>query len=471
MLHYLALSLSTLTIFFLLWKIWKRTNDLSFVIGIMLIYYWSLAGSWLLVYDQLNGAKGEDWGLHYYYLFRKMFPVSIDETYLETIGLYSLFIIGTELTILYFAKNRTTAIIPAQPLHIFHGRLIPLCIAAMTVSCVLVFKEILIATKFDLSVYTVTRAQPSRFNSLHQLSNQLAIVPLYLGLFTFLCGKSSKYISGSHNRWYLAGYIAAIFLVELYLMFLGNKREIMFAGIIGLVFYLNNTGYKPKIWALGLFVVIVVTPLLFNDVLRGFSPKGLLAFFDTTGLTYDTGKATKGFSMGDAASSLLFSNEMFCANFSMYGALIFDVPLTYGSSLLSLAASVVPKFLWASRPEDIYSYYAASVNAIPGQGYTIHHATAWYLNFGIAGVIIGALCLGGVWVWLYNKFMKFDAGRKRFIAILCILATGGIAGQMPAIIRSGPEAYKVLFIEGLLLPSLALFIATVRLRKKAGDRS
>jgi len=471
MLHYLLLTASTITIFFLLWKIWKKTREASFVIGILLIYYWSLAGSWLLVYDQLNGARGEEWGLHYYYLFDKMFPVVIDNTYLAVIGLYSLFIIGVQLTILYFTKSKSSTLAPPQPIHIYHGRLIPICLAAIVVSCALVFKEILTATKFDLSVYTVTRSQPSRFYSLHQLANQFALVPLYLGLFTFLCGRSSRYLTGSHNRWYLVAYIAAIFMVEIYLMFLGNKREIMFAGIIGLVFYLNNTNYKPKLSALALFGVIVVSPLLFNDVLRGFSPKGLLALFDTSDLSYEAGSAAKGFSMGDAASSLLFSNELFCANFSMYGTLIYKVPLTYGSSLVSLAASVVPKVLWASRPEDIYTYYATSVNAVAGQGYTIHHATAWYLNFGVIGVIAGAACLGFVWSWLYNKFITFNVNRKKFLAILFILAVGGMAGQIPAVIRGGPEAYKALFVEGLLLPSFAIFIASFRFRKKTGTGS
>lgn len=468
MLHYLLLTVSTLIIFYLLWRIWKKTGEISFVIGIVLIYYWSLMGSWLLVYDQMHDCAGQSWGLHYYYLFDKMFPVYIDNTYLIVIGLYSLFIIGIELTILYFAKPRLSQVVPPKPLHVYHSRLIAICLLAAVASLVLVFKEILIAVKFDQSVYTITRSQPGRFYTLHQLANQVAIVPLYIGLFTFLSGSRSRYITGDQRRWVLLAYVAAIFIVEIYLMFLGNKREIMFAGILGIVFYLNNVGYRFRIPSLVLFAVIVVTPLLFNDALRGFSPKALLSFFDTSGLTYDPGKGSKGFSMAEATSGLLFSNEMFCANFSMYGSLVYKVPFTYGSSLLSLAASVVPRILWESRPADIYSYYATSVHAVEGQGYTIHHATAWYLNFGVPGLLAGAFVLGALWSWLYNRFIKLDMGRKRFVVIFFILGAGAVAGQIPALIRSGPEAYKVVAVEGLLLPALIIFLSSIQLRKKSG---
>lgn len=467
MFHYILLTTSTLIIFFLLWRIWKKTGELAFIIGIALIYYWSLAGSWLLVYDQLNGAKGEEWGLHYYYLFEKLFPVRIDSTYLAVIGMYSMFIIILQLTILYFAKPRTERSELPSAIHIHHGRLIVMCILAAIAGLMLVYREILIAVKFDQSVYTITRSQPGKFYTLHQLMNEIAIAPLYLGLFTFLSGNKSRYLTGSHSRWYLFAYVLGIFMVEAYLMFLGNKREIMFAGILGLVFYSANVGNRMRPGSLILFGLITVIPLLFNDVLRGFSPKGLLSFFDTSDLTWDPGRSAGAeFSIADAASSLLFSNEMFCSNFSMYGVLVYDVPFTWGSSIISLFASIVPKIFWASRPADVYTYYAASVHAVAGQGYTLHHATAWYLNFGLAGVIAGAVALGGLWSWFYNRLMKINITRRKFLAVMFILAVAGVTAQMPAVIRGGPEAYKVVLIEGILLPALVIFIASVPLFKK-----
>lgn len=465
--HYIVLTIATIIILFLLWRIWKKTGEIAFVIGVGMIYYWSLAGSWFLVYDQLNGLQGAEWGLHYYYLFEKLFPVYVDQTYLAVIGIYSLFIILLEVVILYWAKPATSASGLSQPVRIFHLRLIGMCVMAAVVSLALVYQEVLTAVKFDLSVYTVTRSQPSRFYSLHQLANQAAIIPLYLGLFTFLSGNEAKYVTGNRSKWILVAYVLGIFIVELYLMFLGNKREIMVAGIMGLVFYLNNVGYKFKVWALALFAVIVVSPLFFNDALRGFSPKGLLSFFDTENLEYKTEKSSEpSFSMGSAASSLLLSNEMFCANFSMYGTLKQDIPYTYGSSLVSLAASAVPRVVWPNRPEDIYSYYAKSVHAVEGQGYTIHHATAWYLNFGLVGVLAGAVALGGLWTWLYNKFRGINKVKRKFLIVIFVLGFAGVAGQIPAVIRGGPEGYKVLAIEGILLPALVIFISSVPLFKK-----
>ena len=50
-----------------------------------------------------------------------------------------------------------------------------------------------------------------------------------------------------------------------------------------------------------------------------------------------------------------------------------------------------------------YQYYATGVGAREGQGYSIHHATGWYLNFGVAGVVMGAILLGRLWAGLYNN--------------------------------------------------------------------
>jgi hypothetical protein len=93
MIHYLCLFVFTLIIYFLTWKIWKKTKQIAFPIGISLLYYWSLLGAWFIIFDGLTGQKGKEFGHHYYYLFEKMFPVHADNSYLLTISLYALFII------------------------------------------------------------------------------------------------------------------------------------------------------------------------------------------------------------------------------------------------------------------------------------------------------------------------------------------------------------------------------------------
>src|SRR5262249_49792084 len=91
------------------------------------------------------------------------------------------------------------------------------------------------------------------------------------------------------------------------------------------------------------------------------------------------------------------SNEAFGAHFSMYGVLAAQTSPKFGYSIYSLACSVIPRVLWPDRPRDIYLYYSESVGAIQNQGYSLHHATGWYLNFGYAGVAVGAIVLGLLW--------------------------------------------------------------------------
>ena len=107
----------------------------------------------------------------------------------------------------------------------------------------------------------------------------------------------------------------------------------------------------------------------------------------------------------ESVTFILQSNEAFAAHFSLYGTLKFNVAPTIGWSVYSLAASIVPRMVWADRPEDVYPYYAEQVGVNPDQGYTLHHATGWYLNFGFTGIIAGGLFVG----WGFDLPMSVGA--------------------------------------------------------------
>ena len=49
------------------------------------------------------------------------------------------------------------------------------------------------------------------------------------------------------------------------------------------------------------------------------------------------------------------SNEAFGAHLSLYGVLYFHSPLTYGSSLNSLLASVVPRIFWPTDRRHLFA--------------------------------------------------------------------------------------------------------------------
>lgn len=464
MIHYLVLTISTLIILYLAVLIWRKTRSIGFMLGIAILYYWSLLGPWFIVFDELTGQKGQYFGLAYYDYLTKLFPVHADTIYLKVIGFYALFIIIIELTILVFAKDKK--VMPDRKesiIKINHFWLIAICIGATIVSLFIVWTQILIAAKFNQSVYYITRNYHDNYYTIHQLLNQAAVVSLYIGFIAFICGEKSQLISGSQKRIYIVLYAIAIFIIEGYLLFLGNKREMFFGGILGVLFYFTNVNNKINYRKLFLFIAIIMLPLFFNDGLRSYSPTFLTNYFDVSGLEFHPKEIVQytQFSVANTIFRFLFSNEMFVPHFSMYGILSHHIPLTYGTSFVSLGASVVPHFMWPDRPEGVYEYYVSQVNAMEGTGYTIHHASAWYLNFGIPGIIMGAFVLGWLWTFFYNKFLSIDAVKNNFLKIIYVIGFSAFTAQLASLIRGGPEGYKALFFEALILPTLIIFLASL----------
>jgi hypothetical protein len=169
---------------------------------------------------------------------------------------------------------------------------------------------------------------------------------------------------------------------------------------------------------------------------------------------------------------LTMSSEAFAAHFSMYGVLAFDVPIRPGQSVFSLVGSIVPSAIWPDRPADVYAYYANAVGAAQGQGFTIHHATACYLNFGVPGVLLGGAIMGLVWGRLTAGSVTRLSSNERALGHLWrFLSPTLFVAFLPALLRAGPEAYKALVVEGLLLPILLVFASVRSDTSAAGSES
>lgn len=471
MIHYALLSILSFIIFFLAWKIWKKTKEPAFILGIALIYYWTLAGAWIIIFDLLTNDKGKDFGVHYYHYREALFYIHLDNSYLLALLYYGLFMIVIQGCVLFFARKPEIETESTPPVFINHRILIVACIAGAIVSCMLVWKEILIAAKFGESIYVVTRLQPGKFATLHQLINFCIVISLYIGLIGYISGKNGKYITGDSSKKILWFYIFCVFFVEGYLLLLGNKREIFFAGIFGALFYFSNVSGKIKWQPIAMLIAIIFTPMLFNDGLRSYSPEWLTHYFDTSGLELHIDQVIEytEFSVKSSTLAFLFSNEMFSAHFSMYGLIAQHVPFTYGSSILSFVYSLVPRVILPNRPEDCYEYYVKSVHALKGQGYTIHHASGWYVNFGLPGVLFGAALLGILWSWFYNKMNELKKIKNKFMKLLFIIGMLGFTAQLPSLLRSGPEAYKALIFEALIIPAVIIYFSSLFVKKNKED--
>ena len=205
--------------------------------------------------------------------------------------------------------------------------------------------------------------------------------------------------------------------------------------------------------------LIVLTFFLSNDFFRSrYIPHALNSIFHLQANGEMFEKIEQSFDAKSNIASVIFSNELFYAHFSMYGVLHKHVPLTYGSSFVSLAVSFIPRAIYPDRMKDISYYYYDAVHAKPGQFYTLHHATAYYLNFGVPGIFLGGGILASFFIFaFYINFYSFKS-KSIFWVLLKYLIPFLICGQLVTFITGGPEAYKSMALEGILIPVLLLWV-------------
>jgi hypothetical protein len=443
--HIAVLTIATLLIALLSLLVWRKTKSVAFMIGFGFLYFWTLYGAWFTITDNLQEEKGE----RYQYLFFKLFPIYLDDDYLWTLVIYSLFVLVIQLTVLYFAKLPEQEILPERPLRLAHLKVVWISGLSALLSFLIIRPSLAAAAELSASGYGYVREGASSIPlfTLHQILNRVALIPLMIGLAVFFGGPDNKYIVGKRSVIALIGYLGVLTGMVVLCVVLGNRNELVFAFTAGGLFYLANT-LKPKklvltgIGGAGLVALIVVK--LFRDGIfsgsGGLKSIGVQAFLET-----------------------IKSNEAFAAHFSLYGAIHKAVPFTYGSSFSALLLSVVPRNLWPDRPDDIYSYYAEHVQAIDDQGYSIHHATGWYLNFGVPGVLFGAFLLAWIWVRLFNAFNKPNKNGPFAHRVFTTVCFWTLTAALPMVIRAGPEAYKNVIIQAFLIPVIVVMIASLKL--------
>jgi len=150
-----------------------------------------------------------------------------------------------------------------------------------------------------------------------------------------------------------------------------------------------------------------------------------------------------------AITGIVFSNELFAGHFSMYGVIHYNVPVNLGISFKNLVYSFIPSFIQKERPQDVYGYYAEQLKLPKDQGFTINHITAWYINFGLIGILIGPVFIGLILIsplLIGSKIWKHFPGNTAIFIISMITCFGAM------LIRSGPEGVKSILYEGVIIP-------------------
>jgi hypothetical protein len=447
---YALLTALTLAIGGLALLLWRKTKSIAILLGIGFLYYWSLFGAWSLVCD----LRGGDSGMHYQYLFDKMFPVELDGDYFQALVYLGLFVIAVEVTLLW---SLPASLLPKplsreQLVRISHTKLLVLCGVAGFLSYELIADSLKFAAINNISAYLVTRGEGDfdviSLFTLHATLNRIALFPAVIGLAVLISGNNVRMVIGPGGPGVALAYAALLSAMFILCLVLGNKNELFIALVTGVLFYLANDLRPRKALLFGMSV-IAFAAVAFIDFVRGASLNDLHELVSTENIF-------------DALGHIASSNEAFASHMSMYGCLHNEVPLTYGSSLISLAASVVPRNFWPDRPPDIYTHYAVSVQATAGQGYSIHHAAGWYLNFGLPGVLLGGVLLGCIWSQLFSGARQLEKYRSSAARLFFSFAALSFSAYIPTLVRAGPEVYKGAVIDALLVPFVVLWFAQER---------
>jgi hypothetical protein len=425
--------------------IWQRTRNLAFPLGLFFVYYWTISGGWALVTDLRGGHSGK----RYEYLFGKLFGIELDGDYFMALVIYSLFVAAICAGVYLTVKRRSSDSGPeADVFAISHFRLMLFSAVSLVGSFLVVRDSLLEAMLANVSGYQLTAAgaEVIPYFVLHQSLNTLAVIPLAIGIPAYASGGMGRILKSRRSHQVFLGYVALAMLVFGYGIVMGNKSELFFGLVAGVALHSVNA---PRI-RYGRLIVLGTTALAgvtLIDIARGFA------------LT----EMTTGMSVRDLLQSfedISKSNEAFAAHFSLYGALHFQVAKTYGTSVLSLLASIVPRVFWESRPDTIYAYYAQSVGAVRGQGYTIHHATGWFLNFGVPGVLLGGWLLGWMWARLFSGIARVGQPHSRSRSVACAIAFSFFTGGIPDLMRVGLEGYKQMLVYSVVMPVVIVHLAS-----------
>lgn len=455
---YAALVLFTAAYFWCGRVLYRRTNDVSIPIGLALIYYWTFAGAWFFIGDAALGFEGYRIGLGYYYLMQKMFPFVMNGNYLLALGAYALFatgLLGTLLLLVPRGVRTTPALVRLDHRYMLIGGL--LC---MLFSVIIALPWLQEAWRNGEPFYTALRKHTTYLATLRAWADRGAALCFVFGYAIMLgSGDRRSFFDDRARPWHRVAYPVAMLTLGVYLSLLGDRHTLFAVLILTTIFLLDR--YRRRGLRLAAIPVIMIVLLLaFGGWVRGYTPQGVKPSIDTSPFTLSRIAHVPRQQVGllRKAGNTVLGNEMFAAHFSMFGILEREVSVEPWISLRYLGCCVGLCRDDGLPTPSVYDHYADAAHLDPSQGYTIHHASGWYLNFGWAGLPIGGAFLGLLWGGMIRVRVHTSA-RSRY-RVLTLMLPYLLVSYLPPLLRSGPEAYWGVGIEGILMPMTILVLAS-----------
>ena len=468
MIYLILLALTTAASVFLQYKIWRQTKSYVLLLPTLVIYYWSMMGGWAVTIDLLSGNALENVGFHYYSYFDKLFPIELNGSYFFSLCMFSLFLLVFQLGVLVVVRKAPSGSSQQlQPIPILnHWILISLAVIMAIISYFFIRAQIGEAISNHESLYIYLSQHAGRYYSLYQITKSASLFLVLFGISLMMSQREGVRFRGNYSKALVVTYVVVLFVLLTYSALIGSRNDLLFAFLFAIVFYVTNAK-KVSLYRIGLQLGGLAAIIVIIEMTRALPLLDYLGL--STGPGIPTEQVVQKLSFTSSVLSLLASNEMFAGHMSMYGAVYYDVPFTYGGSFNYLLHSMIPRIIEVTRPIDSYQHYASAIHYTGVQGFTINHATGWYVNFGAAGVAMGALFLGLLIGYAFRAQARVSAS-KGFLYIVQTILVLCIAAFFPALIRTGPEGYKALFFEAILIPSLlvyAVYLISSKTRLKA----
>ncbi len=344
-----------------------------------------------------------------------MFFINDIDNYNLSIYYYIIFYISMLLPMLIVPKREISlrySILSYNEKYLFKASFIFAAISAVY------YYPILISSAISgQSAYHILADTQSTMRALVQILSFMGMIAAAI---------SYIYIEISNNKNLIPQKSKILFIVMYWFMtslLIGDKGEILSA----LIFFICvRSQFYPLFQNVKLAVYSVLSLTLISsiDFIRGF---GISQLYEN----FSFGILANGF------TRIFESNETIAAHISMYGVINFDVPVQPVISFNSFLSSLFPRFLGFERAPSSYEFYSRELNLATDQGFTIHHATGWYINGGLLGLGLGGLFLG---IILTTPYMRGVS--KKWSPILI----GLLIAMMPHILRAGPEGYKSLIL-------------------------
>jgi hypothetical protein len=443
---------------------YHRSKDLTVPIGAGIIYFWTCAGAWLFMADALNGYHGFRIGFAYYYLMEKMFPFELDGNYLRALLLHGTFLAGVVISWWAILRRMPADAQPLRSVDLDHRVLWGIGSLLSVLSIALVLPDVATAMVENTSIYLAMSSSGGIRSTLRGLASQYAAFCLVVGYALRRSGTSKNGpFTCSGQRWCDMAYPVSLILTGIFLALIGDRHPLFISAMVGALIAVRSAGMFGVRRVLPVLMICAVS-IVVGGWVRSYSWQEVVTLekYETPvpdPYPYDLPIiAHVPQNEGPLAHALgsIWTNELFAAHMSMYGVLRQEVPVAPGISFNYLAHAFIPSFL-AERPITVYDHYARYAGLTPGQGYTIHHDAAWYLNIGVFGPLVGGFVLGLLWICVQGWTVAGGSHGvwRTLLSLLPVL----FVAYLPQVLRSGPEAYKSLLAEGIILPLMLLAAA------------